>query len=138
MHRSPSQRRRRLSVLEPKAGTDLILRTQSGRARCVVGADQVVCQSSGSVDQGNRGFPQVPLDESGVHWFLAVVDASGAFRWDNGNIPGAFPENDHVLSYQQTYSAAGWIVLSTEQGTTFTNQRTGHGMFVSIDDVYAF
>lgn len=122
----------------PNAGPSTIVRTQSGRARCVVNADEVVCQSSGSLEQGNRGFTQAPIDDSGLHWFLAFVNAVGAFHWGNGNIPGAHPENDQVLDYGQTYSIAGWAIAATESGTTFTNQRTGHGMFVAIENVRAF
>lgn len=99
---------------------------------------EVVCQSSAPVSQGNRGFPQAPIDADGIHWFLAVVDANGTFKWGNGNIPGADTDNDHVLEYQQPYNAAGWTIASTPEGTTFTNDGTGHGMFVSIENVSAF
>ncbi len=35
---------------------------------------------------------------------LAVVHASGAFNWDDGNIGGGgTPENDLVLNYGQAY-----------------------------------
>jgi hypothetical protein len=77
---------------------------------------------------------------SGIHWDLAVVISAGAFKWDNGNIPGT-PEvmaNDVILSYGQTYHLNGWTIIPTEDGTRFTNDSTNHGMFVSIDNVSPF
>jgi hypothetical protein len=32
----------------------------------------------------------------------------------------------------------GWTVLPDSDGTRFTNDATGHGMFVSIENVAAF
>ena len=34
--------------------------------------------------------------------------------------------------------AAGWTIVGDETGTRFTNDRTGHGMFVSIDEVSTY
>jgi hypothetical protein len=66
------------------------------------------------------------------------VTSSGSFSWTIGNIPGAHPENDTVLNYGQTYDILGWTILSGEDGTRVTNNATGHGMFVSIQDVSSF
>jgi hypothetical protein len=44
--------------------------------------------------------------------------------------------HDVVLAYGKTYN--GWTILPTSDGTRFANDRTGHGMFVSIENVYAF
>jgi hypothetical protein len=69
-----------------------------------------------------------------------VVSGTGAFNWDYGNIGGA-PEalaSDIVLKYGQTYHVNGWTILPTFDGTRFTNDRTGQGMFVSIDNIYSF
>ena len=71
---------------------------------------------------------------------MAVIHSSGAFNWNNGNIPGT-PQavaDDIVLHYGQTYHVAGWTIVPTGDGTTFTSDATAHGMFVSIDDVHAF
>jgi hypothetical protein len=56
----------------------------------------------------------------------------------NGNIPGAHPENDTVLNYGQTYDILGWTILPSSDGTRFTNDGTGHGMFVSVENVAPF
>ena len=90
-----------------------------------------MCESS--------GFPQAPIDSSGLHWDLAAIHADGAFNWNNGNIGGGgTPQNDLVLTYGQTYHISGWTVVPNSDGTRVTNDGTGHGMFVSIEDIYSF
>lgn len=116
------------------------VRTQSGKVRCLVNSNDIA-HGGGPlvVCEYNSGFPQAPAT-SGMHWNLAVVKASGAFNWDTGNIGGS-PEalaSDVVLRYGQTYRLNSWTIVPTFEGTRFTNDRTGRGMFVSIDNVYAF
>jgi hypothetical protein len=141
------------------------VRTESGRVRCEVGANDpngrgpaVVCEATNSdMDPApdQIGFPQAPTDPSAncppppgtflrctppIHWDLAVVHSSGAFNWNEGNIPGT-PQaiaNDVVLNYGQTYHFSGWTILPSSDGTRFANDGTGHGMFVSIDNVNSF
>ena len=75
----------------------------------------------------------------GIHFDLAEVTSSGAFNWKDGNIGGGgMPQNDMVLNYGQTYQIQGWTVLPSSDGTRFTNDATGHGMFVSIENVAPF
>ncbi|ASL16266.1 hypothetical protein [Mycobacterium intracellulare] len=85
------------------------------------------------------GFPQAPVGQYGSHFDLAVIHASGAFSWDDGNIGGGgAPQNDLVLTYGQTYDVQGWTILPSSDGTRFTNDATGHGMFVSVENVSSF
>ena len=42
------------------------------------------------------------------------------------------------MAYGQTYHRGNWTIYADERGTKFVNDRTGHGMFVSIESVYAF
>ena len=51
-----------------------------------------------------------------------------------GNL-GAIPAV--TLDYR-TYSALGWTIEATRDGTRFTNDRTGHGMFVAVEGVETF
>jgi hypothetical protein len=77
----------------------------------------------------------------GFHWDIANVTSSGAFSWMNGNIAAggsASPQNDIILNYGQTYNVQGWTIFPNSEGTRFTNDATGHGMFVSIDNVSPF
>jgi hypothetical protein len=71
---------------------------------------------------------------------LAVVRGTGAFNWDIGNIPGSSEAmaKDIVLNYGQAYHINGWTIVPNNDGTRFTNDATGHGMFVSIQDVHSF
>ncbi|OBH22437.1 hypothetical protein A5692_07250 [Mycobacterium sp. E342] len=69
-----------------------------------------------------------------------MVTSGGAFRWDNGNIPGT-PQAaaiDVALNYGQIYHLQGWTINPGEDGTRFSNDGTSHGMFVSIDNVSPF
>jgi hypothetical protein len=118
----------------PSAIADPSVRTQSGNTRCLVWPGSVVCQYL-------PGFSQAPVEPtSGIHWDLAVVTSAGAFKWDNANIPGTSEvmANDVVLNYGQIYRLNSWTISPSEDGTRFTNDSTGHGMFVSIDNVSPF
>ena len=57
--------------------------------------------------------------------------SDGNVEWIVGNL-GDIPV---VTIDYRTYSAAGWTIVATSDGTRFTNQRTKHGMFVSIEHV---
>jgi hypothetical protein len=59
-------------------------------------------------------------------------------RWAQGNIAAGSGVNYLTLNYGQTHHLEGWTINPSEDGTRFTNDATGHGMFVSIDDVYSF
>lgn len=63
-------------------------------------------------------------------WFLQTVDDG---RWSESSV---------IISAWVTFglglvSGAGAIVPSSD-GTRFTSDATGHGMFVSIENVYSF
>jgi hypothetical protein len=51
-----------------------------------------------------------------------------------GNL-GAIPA---VPIDYKTYDAQGWTIVASEAGTRFTNAKTGHGMFVSVEKVNTF
>jgi hypothetical protein len=42
------------------------------------------------------------------------------------------------LEYGQTYTWGDWTIYSDASGTRFTDTGTGHGMFVSRENVYGF
>lgn len=123
-------------------------RTQSGKVRCFVsasesqrdGAPAAVCETY--ADETDGAFAQGPLVECGpgcrTRANLAGVDDKGELRWNSGDIPGANREEDVVMRYGHTYRANGWTIEAKSDGTKLTNDATGHGMFVSIQDVYAF
>ena len=104
-------------------------RTQSGKVLCWIQPDGTntrfdpnfaVCQ--GLFQDGNFG---------------AVTTGDGSFHWENGsNIAINNPTTRMV--YGQTYSHGNWTIYTNQDGTRLTNNATGHGMFVSIQNVYAF
>ena len=78
-------------------------------------------------------FTTSPIKE-GEHANGVSVNAGGSVQWVLGNL-GAIPT---VTIDYKTYDAAGWTILATTDGTRFTNNGTGHGMFVSIEKVEAY
>jgi hypothetical protein len=109
------------------------VRTVSGKVRCVMSAGHVGCERA-SAD----GFPGAPKSASGPgNWNVAGVDADGTFAYGEGNI-GGVDANQETLTYGVTYHSKGWSVAPSFTGTRFTNDATGHGMFVSIDGVSPF
>lgn len=100
------------------------IQTKSGLTRCQISVDEVGCEapfeSSPSVD----GSPA-----NGVR-----VTANGDMEWVLGNL-GAIPA---VTIGYQTYSAQGWTIAATVDGTRFTNDATGRGAFVSVQRVESF
>jgi hypothetical protein len=105
--------------------------TQSGRVLCAVtpdasidgfGPDVVVCQGE---------FAQAPEVGAGV-----VTTGDGTLFWQVGNLAVDNPTTQ--MSYGQTYHRGNWTIRHDADGTRFTNDLTGHGMFVSIENVSAF
>ncbi|BBX30562.1 hypothetical protein GCM10009632_04930 [Mycolicibacterium alvei] len=115
-------------------GSARYVRTKSGKVRCVVDPGEVVCERT-SVE----GFPQAPASTTGAgRWNLAKVDTNGTLTWAEGNIGGADLDDDLVLEYDQVQQLNGWNIEPTSGGTRFTNTPSGHGVFVSIDNVYTY
>lgn len=127
-------------AVDPTASAAQYVRTESGIVRCDVGPDQVVCEAGQTATQPHTGFLQAP-PSAPFHMDLATVTAPGNFYFSDGNIGGAgadWSQTDLTLGYGQTYHLAGWTVLPTSDGTRFSNDATGHGMFVSIQNVSPF
>ena len=98
--------------------------TKSGKTRCQLSSDAVGCESE------FENSPEIDGERAnGVK-----VTAGGDLTWVVGNL-GAIPAV--TLDYQ-TYEAAGWTIAADPSGTRFTNDATGHGMFVATEGVDAF
>ena len=100
------------------------IETKSGKTRCQISADNVGCESD---------FSDAPV-VAGEKATGVEVSASGSNRWVVGNL-GAMPTT--TIDYA-TYRAVGWSIVADSTGTTFTNDSTGHGMFISTDRVDFF
>ncbi|WP_231980268.1 hypothetical protein [Mycobacterium sp. E2497] len=110
--------------LPPDQNGYVFIETKSGTTRCQINKDTVGCEAP---------FTNSPLQD-GEHANGVSVDSGGKVQWVLGNL-GAIPT---VQIDYKTYNAAGWTIVATADGTRFTNDRTGHGMFVSLDKVNTF
>jgi hypothetical protein len=111
-------------VLPPDDSGYVFIETKSGQTRCQLDEQSVGCEAQ---------FTNSPMQDgeraNGVN-----LSADGSLRWVVGNL-GDIPVK--TIDYG-TYSAVGWTIEATSDGTRFTNQATKHGMFVSIDKVDSF
>ncbi|OBI52149.1 hypothetical protein A5707_12585 [Mycobacterium kyorinense] len=138
-----------LADADPSPSHFVNVRTPSPPMRCQVGSDDsdgagpnVVCQTA--------GFPQAPMepppypgwpgDPSVLHRDQAVITEAGQFTWRTANLGMAPPgQPDTILANGQTFDLQGWTIVVTSDGTTFTNDVSGHGMVIDRDyDVTAF
>jgi len=110
--------------LQPDQNGYVFIATKSGTTRCQISKDSVGCEAP---------FTNSPLQD-GEHANGVSVTSGGTVQWVLGNL-GAIPTV--TLDYK-IYEAQGWKIDATINGTRFTNERTGHGMFVSIDKVNTF
>jgi hypothetical protein len=110
--------------LSPNDNGYVFIETKSGKTRCQIASGSVGCEAP---------FTNSPLTE-GEHANGVNITADGSVQWVLGNL-GAIPT---VTIDYRTYAAQGWTIAADVDGTRFTNDRTGHGMFVSIDKVDTF
>ncbi|GBE63567.1 probable lipoprotein LpqJ [Mycobacterium sp. MFM001] len=110
--------------LPPGPDGYVFIETKSGQTRCQIAKDSVGCEAP---------FTNSPMQE-GEHANGVSVTAGGDVNWVLGNL-GDIPT---VTIDYRTYDAQGWTIAASQSGTRFTNDRTGHGMFVSIEKVDTF
>jgi hypothetical protein len=110
-------------VLPPENGY-VFIETKSGKTRCQLSTAEVGCEAQFTNSPLLNGTPA-----NGVR-----LTANGEVSWLVGNL-GDIPAV--TLDYR-TYSAVGWTIEAREDGTRFTNDRSGHGMTVAVDGVQAF
>lgn len=110
--------------LPPDDNGYVFIETKSGQTRCQINKDSVGCEAP---------FTDSPLKD-GEHANGVSITAGGSVQWVLGNL-GAIPT---VTIDYKTYAAQGWTIDATPDGTRFTNDKTGHGMFVSVEKVDTF
>jgi len=104
--------------------------TQSGRVLCAVTPDPTIADAGQDVVVCQGAFTQPGAK------FQAVTHGDGTLGWQDANLAVDNPTT--TMSYGTTYHRGSWTIFPDATGTRFTNDRTGHGMFVSIENVYAF
>ncbi len=110
--------------LPPDQNGYVFIETKSGVTRCQINKDSVGCEAP---------FTNSPMQD-GEHANGVSITANGTVQWVLGNL-GAIPT---VTIDYKTYDAQGWTINATPDGTRFTNNHSGHGMFVSIEKVDTF
>jgi serine/threonine protein kinase, bacterial len=100
------------------------VKTRSGKTACQITAKDVGCQVEWSVP--------TPMNANGVR-----TARDGNWDWVSGDMPDD-ESSFTTLAYGTTYRALGWTVSPTSEGTTFTNDATKHGMYVSVLGVQPF
>jgi hypothetical protein len=124
------------AAADPDSG--VYVSTESGIIRCVIRPDEVTCEAGETRTRPYTGFLQAPMDPDNIHWDLAVVNATGDFHWSEGNIGTPLSSGETVLDHGASYHFRSWTVEGASEGARFINDSTGHGMFVSIGNVYSF
>ncbi len=98
--------------------------TKSGKTRCQLNTQTVGCESE---------FENSPVIDGAPANGVSVT-SDGTVQWILGNL-GDIPTV--TLDYR-TYRAVGWTIAADSEGTRFTNDGTGHGMFVAVEGVDTF
>ena len=110
--------------LPPDQNGYVFIETKSGQTRCQINKETVGCEAP---------FTNSPMQD-GEHANGVSISSGGNVQWVLGNL-GAIPT---VTIDYKTYEAQGWTISAAPDGTRFTNDHTGHGMFVSIEKVTTF
>jgi hypothetical protein len=112
------------TTLTPDESGYVFIETKSGKTRCQISRAEVGCESQFANAPVVNGQPA-----NGVN-----ITAGGSVRFIVGNL-GDIPVV--TLDYQ-TYRAVGWTIAAGSDGTRFTNDATGHGIFISVSGVEVF
>jgi hypothetical protein len=112
-------------TLSPHSNGIVYVVTKSGKTQCQVSEESVICEAA---------FTKSPEINGKRANEVKVVAAGGDPQWSSVNAA----KQDNVTMDYKTYQAQGWTIAATVDGTRFTNQKSKHGVFVSIDSVQGF
>jgi hypothetical protein len=106
---------------------------EKGSVHIVAESDQTRCKLTRADVQCEAQLAQAPFIGS-QRANSVYVTADGAVRWMVSYLV-AVPA---VKIDYRVYFGLGWTIVADGNGTRITNDRTGHGMFVSIDEVSTY
>ncbi|MUL82038.1 MULTISPECIES: hypothetical protein [unclassified Mycolicibacterium] len=109
--------------LQPQNGY-VFIETKSGKTRCQLSKQEVGCESD---------FTNSPMID-GSHANGVRLTPGGQINWVLGNL-GDIPVV--TLDYRK-YSAVGWTIDASTDGTRITNDSSGHGMVIAVEGVKTF
>lgn len=110
-------------VLSPQNGY-VFIETKSGKTRCQLSTEEVGCEAQFTDAPEVDGLPA-----NGVR-----LTPDGQIEWVVGNL-GDIPAV--TLDYRR-YTAVGWTIDASADGTRISNDRTRHGMVVAVEGVRTF
>lgn len=110
--------------------------TESRTVGCVVTPGTVLCTGNFANAPTRCGeTPDCDPDGLGKRDHTVWVDAEGGgLQWNDSNFQ-SYDYTELVLTYGQVFHLKGWTVEPSSEGTRFTNDGTGRGMFVSRQGV---
>jgi len=120
----PTTQRPGATTLTPDETGYVFIETKSGKTRCQISEADVSCETEFDSPPEQNGVPA-----NGVN-----ITADGSMTFVVGNL-GDIPVV--TLDYQ-TYRALGWTIEAGTDGTRFTNDGTGHGMFLNTSGLEVF
>lgn len=110
--------------LDPDEKGFVYIVAESDDTRCRLTRADVLCESQ---------FTHAPV--IGPQRTNSVyVTADGAVRWMVSNLA----INPAITIDARVYFGLGWTIIAKRDGTRIANDRTGHGMFVSVHRVETF
>lgn len=123
-----------ISLLLPATAAAKSYQTPSTKVLCTVTPDPALPAPNPEepydavVCQGEFTQPGAALN--------VMTTGDGTLSWSNNNL---VPDGPVIrLVYQRNYHWSIWTIRTAPAGTRITNSRTGHGMYVNLDNVYAF
>lgn len=112
-------------TLEPNARGYLAVATDSGSISCLVQPAWIACETPAA---------NWPLHEDGTPYHSVKCNADGSIEWADGQM-GDLPR---TTIGDAVYRALGWKIMAVEEGLRFTNDETGHGVYVTTQKVEGF
>jgi hypothetical protein len=110
---------------DPSVGHDAKVNTETPPMLCEIGSDDT------DPGIGPNVICQGRFREASATDDQAFVTAAGQFSYRNANIGVGYPHPPFdTLVAGQTYNIQGWTVVAGGDGIRFTNDASGHGMFI--------
>ncbi|OBG89308.1 hypothetical protein A5733_00080 [Mycobacterium sp. NS-7484] len=109
--------------LQPQNGY-VFVQTKSGKTRCQLSTQEVGCESD---------FTNAPVIDGSAANGVRLTPG-GNINWVLGNL-GDIPAV--TLDYRK-YSALGWTIDASSEGTRISNDSSGHGMVIAVEGVRTF
>lgn len=115
-----------IETIPPNEYGYVVVQTAAGDTQCIVEATFIGCETEGTNWQQH-------VDGSGPYHGVRI-NTDGTGSWVDGNLGAVAP----TTLGAKTYRALGWTIASTPAGMRFTNDKTGHGALVSVQNVQPF